>query len=221
MVRPIKTPFSPDHRVSIGLTAEALFAERGFDGTPIREIAQRAGSTKALIYHYYRNKEDLYLSLLEAAVSEVVSQVEEIAGSRDDPDQKIRKVVQVFLEFYRAHPQRFQMIQRAVDEHGAAATTLAERWFSRVHLALQAIAAEGVKRGTFKPLPSQVVPFIVIGLIIHALRIHKLIENVDPGFSGTELLNTLADLILTLLKTNEKEEKNPCGRSGKKPSRKE
>jgi AcrR family transcriptional regulator len=198
-----------------------LFAERGFDGTPIREIAQQAGSTKALIYHYYRNKEDLYLSLLEAAVSEVVTQVEKIAASGDPPDHKIRGVVEVFLEFYRVHPQRFQMVQRAIDEHSTAATTLAERWFSRAHLALQSIAAEGIKQGTFKLLLPQIVPFVVIGLIIHVLRNYKLIENVDPGFSGNQLLATLADLILILLKADKKEKKKSCGRGNTQSPHKE
>lgn len=202
MARPVKTPFSPDQRLVIGQAAEALFAEHGFDGTAIREIAEQAGSTKALIYHYYRNKEALYLSLLEAAVSEVVTQIEDIAISRADPEEKIRRVVQVFLDFYRTHPQRFHMVQRAVDEHSVAATTLAERWFSRAHLALQTIAVEGVRQGVFKALPPHLVPFVVIGLIIHALRNQRLMANADLGVSGPHLLTTLAELILILLKVD-------------------
>lgn len=65
--------------------AETLFAERGFNGTSIRDIAQQVGSTKALVYHYYHSKEELYLSLLEAAVSEVVTKVEEVAARKDEP----------------------------------------------------------------------------------------------------------------------------------------
>ena len=64
----------------MGTVAEALFAERGFDGTSIREIAEQAGATKALIYHYYDSKEALYQTLLEEAVSGVVTQIEAIAA---------------------------------------------------------------------------------------------------------------------------------------------
>ena len=63
--------------------AEALFAERGFDGASIREIAEQAGATKALIYHYYANKEALYQTLLEDAVSGVVTQIEDYCRGRD------------------------------------------------------------------------------------------------------------------------------------------
>jgi AcrR family transcriptional regulator len=199
MARPVKTPLSPDQRVEIAKVAEALFAERGFDGASIRDIAQQVGSTKALVYHYYHSKEKLYLSLLEAAVSEVVTKVEEVAAGKDEPEEKVRQVVRVFLDFYHAHPQRFHMVQRAIDEHGVAAATSAERWFSRVHLALHTIAVEGRRRGQFKRQPPQMVPFVVMGLIIHALRSHHLQERVHANFAGTYPLDGLAELILALL----------------------
>ena len=87
MARPVKTANSPDYRAKICEVAEALFAERGFDGTPIREIAEQTGATKALIYHYYQSKEALYLSLLEKDVSGVVTKLETIAASDGDPEE--------------------------------------------------------------------------------------------------------------------------------------
>ena len=93
MTRPGQLPPALNHRAQIGVVAEALFAERGFDGTSIREIAQLTGTTKALINHYYQSKEALYLCLLENAVSEVVASVEEIAASHEAPKEKICAVV--------------------------------------------------------------------------------------------------------------------------------
>jgi AcrR family transcriptional regulator len=46
-------------------TALTLFAERGFEGTTIKELSERAGVSMGLMYHYFKNKE----SLLEAIVS--------------------------------------------------------------------------------------------------------------------------------------------------------
>ena len=101
--------------------AEALFAERGFDGASIREIAEQAGATKALIYHYYANKEALYQTLLEDAVSGVVTQIETIAADGSEPETQIRAVVQVFIDAYHDAPHRFQMVQRTIDDHHAIA----------------------------------------------------------------------------------------------------
>src|SRR6476646_9896589 len=43
-----------------------LFAERGYARTSMSEIAEACGSSKALLYHYYENKEQLLYDLLEA-----------------------------------------------------------------------------------------------------------------------------------------------------------
>ena len=199
MARPIKTASSPDYRAKIGTVAEALFAERGFDGTSIREIAEQAGATKALIYHYYDSKEALYQTLLEDAVSGVVTQLETIAADGSEPETQLRAVVQVFIDAYHDAPHRFQMVQRTIDDHHAVAAVLAERWFSRAHRALQDIVARGVRQGELKPLPVQMVPFAVIGLVIHILRGQKIVGHMDPKLSGAQVLNALPDLVLALL----------------------
>ncbi len=201
MARPIKTPSSPDYRAKIGAVAEALFAERGFDGTSTREIAEQAGTTKALIYHYYENKEALYQTLLEDAVSGVVTQIEAIAADGTEPEAQIRAVVQVFIDAYHDAPHQFQMVQRTIDDHHAIAAVLAERWFSRAHRAVQDIVTRGVQQGALKPLPVQMVPLAIIGLVIHTLRGQKLVGHMDPKLSGEQVLTALPDLVLALLTT--------------------
>ncbi len=219
MSRPIKTPSSPDYRARIGMVAEALFAERGFDGTSIREIAEHAGATKALIYHYYDNKEALYQTLLEEAVSGVVTQIERIAADGTEPEGQIRAVVQVFIDAYHDAPHRFQMVQRTIDDHHAVATVLAERWFSRVHRALQNIVTRGVRRGDLKPLPVQMVPLAIIGLVMHTLRGQKLVGHVDPELSGGQVMTALPDLVLALLTADSAQTKTKpsCAPASRRP----
>ncbi|MEW6301365.1 MAG: TetR/AcrR family transcriptional regulator [Thermodesulfobacteriota bacterium] len=219
MARPAKTPSSPDLRAAIAAQAEALFAERGFDGACIREIAQRAGATTGLIYHYYGSKEDLYLTLMETAVRDHTIQIEEIAASQDTPPDKVRRVVRVFLDSYRARPQHFQLVHRAIDECHPAVLALAERWFSRVYRALQTIAEEGMRKAVFKPLPSHLVPFIIISLIVHALRCGKLQDRITPGFSAADLFASLEGLVLTLLTTPQAQKKRYARRQPEKRPR--
>ncbi len=215
MARPIKTATSPDYRAKIRTVAQALFAERGFARTTIREIAEQTGIKWSLLYHYYPNKEALYLSLLEAAVSEPVAQIEDIAASADTPEEKIRRFVQVYLAHFHTHPQRFQLIQRAVDEYSLAAQTLAQRWFSRGFGALCAITTEGVQHGLFKPLPPPLLAFAIWGILEQSARLHKLVEDISPELSGAYLFEEQADLIVALLRTDTPRQRVPV-RRGKK-----
>ena len=215
MARPKKTANSPDYRAIICAAGQALFAERGFAGTTIRQIAKQAGVNSGLLYHYYSNKETLYLSLLETSVSEIVVQVENIAASLDTPEEKIRQIVRAFLAHYQAHPQSFHLIRRAVDEHSPAAQALAQNWLSRCFTAIDAITTEGVQHGLFRPLPPPLLSFAIEGLLEHAVHIHKLIEDMSPGLTGASLLDELANLILTLLQADTPKRRAPV-RRGKK-----
>ena len=216
MARPVKTPFSPDLRATIATEAEALFAERGYDGACIREIAKRVGATTGLIYHYYGSKEELYLTLMETAASDLTRQIEEIATGSDSPQEKIRRVIRAFVDSYRARPQHFQLVHRAIDEFHPATLALAERWFSRAYQALQTIAEEGIQKKVFKPLPVHLVPFIVLALLVHAHRSEKIQDRMTPGFSATALFEVLEELILTLLTVPQGEKKRPMQRQQQK-----
>ncbi len=221
MARPIKTATSPDYRAKICAVAQTLFAERGFGSTTIREIADQTGVNSGLLYHYFPNKEALYLSLLEAAVSGVVAQVENIAASTDTPDEKIRQIVQLYLAHFQAHPQSFQLVQRAVDEHSPAAQALAQRWYSRAFTAFHTITAEGVQEGLFKPLPPPLMSFAIIGLLEQTMHHHKLAEDMSPDLSGAYLFEGLADLIVALLRTDTPRPRVPVCRGKKRsPSKK-
>ena len=217
MARPVKTATSPDYRAKICTVAQALFAERGFAGTSIREIAEQAGVKSSLLYHYYANKEALYLSLLEAAVSGVVAQVEHIAARTDTPEEKIRQIIQLYLAHFQAHPQSFQLIQRAVNENSPAAQALAQRWYPRAFSAFSTITADGVQQGLFKPLPPPLMSFAIVGLLEQTMRFHKIVGDMSPDLSGAYLFDELPDLIVALLRTDTSRPRVPVRRGKKRP----
>jgi AcrR family transcriptional regulator len=56
---------NPDTRATILAAAESEFAEKGFDRASVRGIAKVAGVDPALIYHYFRSKDDVLLASLD------------------------------------------------------------------------------------------------------------------------------------------------------------
>ncbi|MFP5212873.1 MAG: TetR/AcrR family transcriptional regulator, partial [Acidobacteriota bacterium] len=57
--------------------AATLFADKGYAGTSVREIVEAAGVTKPTLYYYFKNKEDLYLQLMDSAMNTFFATVEE------------------------------------------------------------------------------------------------------------------------------------------------
>jgi len=70
---------SEEKREKIIDAAKRAFAEKGFSAVGIREIARRAGINSATLYHYFKNKEELYEAVLGRTFEQVLSILEEIS----------------------------------------------------------------------------------------------------------------------------------------------
>lgn len=62
-------PENPDNRDIILDTAARLFASNGFDATTMNNLAKEASVNKALIYYYFKDKDDILKSLFELLVA--------------------------------------------------------------------------------------------------------------------------------------------------------
>lgn len=71
-----------DTRVKIEREAANLFNKKGFAATSMSDIAEAVGITKASLYHFFKNKESLYLSL----IGQVISEAQGILGKERDPE---------------------------------------------------------------------------------------------------------------------------------------
>src|SRR5262245_47897749 len=79
-------PEAPITRDRILDTAEALFAGRGFAGTPVRDIAAAVGLTPASLYNHFTSKEALYAAVLERGIRPVIDMLEELASREHELD---------------------------------------------------------------------------------------------------------------------------------------
>ena len=73
-------PQPPVTRDRILDTAEALFAERGFAGTAVRDIAAAVDLTAASLYNHFAGKEALYAAVLERGMRPLMDVLEDLSG---------------------------------------------------------------------------------------------------------------------------------------------
>ena len=72
-----------------------------YSGTSISMIAEACGVSKALLYHYYPDKEAVLFDILFAHFSALIAAVEGAAGSERDPKERIYAIAAALLEAYR------------------------------------------------------------------------------------------------------------------------
>jgi len=91
--------FMADKREHILVAAEDLFAEKGFDGTSVRDIAQQAGVNLAMISYYFGSKEKLLESLIEFRAGYVYGILEELNKDETlNPWDKIDRLVDFYVD---------------------------------------------------------------------------------------------------------------------------
>src|SRR3546814_4653581 len=66
-------------------SAESLFAKKGFAGASTAEIARKAGVPKANLHYYFRTKQDLYASVLDAILEVWLDALSEEITAEADP----------------------------------------------------------------------------------------------------------------------------------------
>jgi len=88
-------------RLSILHRSAELFAQHGYTGASITMIAEACGVSKALLYHYYSDKEAVLFDILSNHLQELVTEVEKAAQSTNDPQKRLHALAAALLEAYR------------------------------------------------------------------------------------------------------------------------
>jgi AcrR family transcriptional regulator len=101
-----------ERRSAILAAALTVFAEHGYRGASIDEIAAAAGVSKALIYEHFPSKKDLHYSLLEEQVQEIFERLARSAMTDEPGHVRLRAGVNAFLEFVEERRGAFFMLYR-------------------------------------------------------------------------------------------------------------
>ena len=97
--------------------AVRLFAQRGFAGTNLGDIAAAAGLTRPALYHYFKSKDDLLERLVHQLTDDVADRLHAIvADETASPSVRLREMVLVLVRRQLADPARFQLMIRSEAE---------------------------------------------------------------------------------------------------------
>jgi AcrR family transcriptional regulator len=89
-----------DQREMILAQAAALFARGGYPGTSMNQVAEACGLSKATLYHYYRDKYELLVSIAETHVSRLQGIVGVAVAETDNPQEQLRALIARLVEEY-------------------------------------------------------------------------------------------------------------------------
>jgi TetR/AcrR family transcriptional regulator len=132
--------------------ARREFAGSGLAGARVDEIATRAGVNKQLVYHYFGDKDALYLAVLEWVYEEIRAKERELNLDGLPPEQAIKKLIESSFDYLAAHPDFIVLLND--ENRGGARHVRGSRKLEAMHSPLvslvSAILSQGVKAGVFR-----------------------------------------------------------------------
>ena len=97
-------PTAPDHddkAAAVLAAAGQVFAQRGYEGATMLDVAQAAGFSKAGVYHYFASKEHLLHGLLRESLEQVVGDLEAAdPGDGTDPAARLAALVDAYVRSF-------------------------------------------------------------------------------------------------------------------------
>lgn len=145
--------------------AAQLFADRGFGGTNLRDLADVLGISRPGLYYHFPNKEKILEALIEEVTLSSVTQLSEIAGQADrDPEDALRHVMRTVTNWVLEDPVLFRVLDRSEadmphelkERHAVSKKAVLDKF--------TAIIERGIAIGKFRPVDAHVAALSIIGM---------------------------------------------------------
>jgi TetR/AcrR family fatty acid metabolism transcriptional regulator len=116
--------------------ATEVFARRGFHGARVADIAETAGIAYGLVYHHFRNKEEILAAIFSDRWSQYVAYIEDLGRSPFTFRERIGKLVHFLIEVWRHDPH---LITVMINEISRSYEFLESHDLQRVLVAFDAV----------------------------------------------------------------------------------
>jgi len=153
-------------REMILTTAERVFAQTGLAGARTDLIAKAAGVNKALLYYYFKSKENLYEAVVEGHFRKFNERALELLGAAGSARGILLKYVSLHFDFITAHRQSAPLFQQFMMAKGKRTERLIRRYFKPRSDAVRKLLERGVRAGEFRRTDLFHTAVSIISLIV-------------------------------------------------------
>lgn len=146
--------------------AKDVFAEKGFAGARVDEIAERAGVNKAALYYHIGDKKALYASVIHDVIGTAARRLSGGIEAAKTPEDKVRTYVRTLAASFDENPQMPRIMMRELASGGQSLPDVFFQDLFSIFRTLSAIIEEGRKEGVFIETLPLMVHFMTIGAAV-------------------------------------------------------
>jgi len=147
------------------ISATRLFAQYGYEGTIMDDLAEQCGVNKASIYYHHNDKITLYEHCLEALFTPIADAIVVAVENEEGAMAKLETHINTFAKESAANPYFAAILMREMAAGGTNLPVLARKQMQRILRLLKKILAQGEAKGVFKKTEALTVHFMIVGTI--------------------------------------------------------
>ena len=141
--------------------ALGLFAERGFDGSAIEEVANRAAVSKPIVYEHFGGKEGLYAVVVDREVDLLLSMMRE-ALTAGTSRELLEQAAIALLDYIEQHPEGFRILVR---ESPIGTTASFQSIIGDVATRVEGILVDAFTRRGLDPRTAPMYAQMLVGMV--------------------------------------------------------
>jgi AcrR family transcriptional regulator len=147
--------------------AAELFAQRGFAGTTVQDIADALGMSRPALYYYVKSKEVILEQLVENLSINDAKVLESIRRRRSgDPADKLREMAQHLATNASSNPYQTQILAQSKHHLPAKIAEIDREAERSIVLSLIWVLEQGMRRGQFRAIDPRTAALAIVGMCV-------------------------------------------------------
>ncbi|MBS3651641.1 TetR/AcrR family transcriptional regulator [Pseudaminobacter sp. 19-2017] len=183
--------------------AVAEFAEKGFSGARVESIAKTANANMRLLYHYFHDKEQLYIAVIEEVYRDVRSAEQDLHIEEDDPKKGLERLVDFTFTHFAEHPD---LIRIVMNENIQRATYLKKSdlvpmMTTKLSSSVKSLLDNGYETGVFRRKPDPIQLWLSIFSLcwVHLANKHTMSWTLQVDLTDTQWLESRRRHVLEVI----------------------
>jgi len=146
--------------------AKELFSTQGYHGLSMRQIAESVGVSKAALYYHFKNKEQLFLAILDAYLDEMEAMIDQVRAQEPSARGRIQRLVENILSQPVAQRSVIRLGSQELAQLSPETKDAFDLAYDKKFTGkIDAIMQEGMANGELRPLSPNLATWSLLGMM--------------------------------------------------------
>jgi len=200
------TAFKKEKEEAILEAALKIIKQKGFHRARMSDIAVEAGISYGLVYHYFKNKDDLFEAILNRWWDGLFKLMRDIHEAQYDVQEKLKHIIHYFLDTYQSNPELVNIFITEISRSTTNLTADRLEYFKKFMSLTEAVIAEGQQNRTLRTdFRARYLTYIFLGALEAFLSTMVLAgQNIKGDAQKKRIAESILEVFLNGAKIQEK-----------------